>query len=1128
MLQEENIKDIVSEQVWREGCRLYEKGNVQNMQISDTSAEKNVQMDQVTASVVGSSGKIFQLTIKIDATDRKKIQYQCGCNFSKEKDAGICKHCVAALLRYLHVKKIILERIENPVEKISINIKSSIGDAEKIENNNQKNTIFAEKPREIVQRPKHITDSGMYHILLKNGMKKKNYYLEKGIRRKVKVEPFLQREYDTLLLTIKIGITQMYVISNISEFCEMIHSEKYKVYGKKLAFTHQMSAFTDESKELVKYLIRQVRNHMERDGYTYNNYNFYGRDSYKKNIPLTGNVLDEFIQVFFESSFLASLSYGEEPTFYHVEDREPLSKLRIEGVSDGIILRTVRYQLFQGASYQYIFRAGTVYRISLDTIQNINEFRNYMNKNGKDGVFISIIDLPLFCRDMLPYLQEHYKIEEINFDSSEYLPEPVNFEIYLDLETKNQITCQLFAVYGEIKYNVFQGEAIQEQRNVERETEASNLIKDFFPRINLAKKYVYEDFEEDELYDFLLEGIDQITPIGDIFVSDAIKKMQVLKEPKFQVGVSISGNLLELSIQSDALSQDEIKEILSKYNRKKKYYRLKNGSFLKMEQEEVGKVVSVLDAMQITGSKLQNGKITLPKYRALYLEAFSDEDGISEFTRSRDFRSLIRNMKSVEESEYEVPNSLKKIAREYQKNGFRWLETLHHNGFGGILADDMGLGKTLQMISFLVAESTKKKNSNRKTLIVCPASLVYNWKSEIEKFAPTLSTRLIVGNVDNRVEMIRNCGNKDILITSYDLLKRDILEYEKMEFFCEIIDEAQFIKNQSTQAAKAVKDIQAETKFALTGTPIENRISELWSIFDYLMPGFLFHYQKFREEFEIPIMENKEEAALQRLHKFISPFVLRRLKKDVLKDLPDKMEEVVFAQLEGEQKKLYHAHVEKMRQAINKKTEKEVKESNIQILAELTKLRQICCTPALVYQNYKEESAKVTMCIDLIRDAVDGGHKILIFSQFTSMLSVLAEETKKLEIPHYVLTGATTKEHRMIMVDAFQENDVQVFFISLKAGGTGLNLTSADIVIHFDPWWNIAAQNQATDRTHRIGQKNVVTVYQLIAKNTIEEKIIQMQREKKEIAEQVLGGENLANTMLSKDELLRLLKDEIE
>jgi SNF2 family DNA or RNA helicase len=459
--------------------------------------------------------------------------------------------------------------------------------------------------------------------------------------------------------------------------------------------------------------------------------------------------------------------------------------------------------------------------------------------------------------------------------------------------------------------------------------------------------------------------------------------------------------------------------------------------------------------------------------------------------------------------------------RKYQTVGFRWLKTLDAYQFGGILADDMGLGKTLQVISVLL--SAKQEKQKGTSLIVSPASLVYNWQEEFSRFAPEIRTAVLSGAQSARAELLHHYEEYDVMITSYDLLKRDIGEYEDKQFLYQVLDEAQYIKNHTTAVAKAVKCINSKTKYALTGTPIENRLSELWSIFDYLMPGFLYGYENFRKELEIPITKNKEEEASNRLKRMISPFILRRLKQDVLTDLPEKLEEIHYAKFESKQQKLYDGQVVHMKEMLAKQSGSDFAQNKIQILAELTKLRQICCDPSLLFENFDGDSSKRQACLELVKSAIEGEHRMLVFSQFTSMLSLLEEDLTKEGIAYYKITGSTSKEERIRLVKKFNEGDVPVFLISLKAGGTGLNLVGADVVIHYDPWWNQAVQNQATDRAHRIGQEKVVTVYKLIAKGTIEEKIVKLQENKKNLADEILSGEHGGLAQLSKEELLELL-----
>ena len=486
-------------------------------------------------------------------------------------------------------------------------------------------------------------------------------------------------------------------------------------------------------------------------------------------------------------------------------------------------------------------------------------------------------------------------------------------------------------------------------------------------------------------------------------------------------------------------------------------------------------------------------------------------------------------MKAVEDSDFAVPSCLQTVLRGYQKLGFRWLRTLDSYGFGGILADDMGLGKTVQMIALFVDEyaSGKDAGTKERSLIVCPASLVYNWENEFQKFAPMLKVQAVAGTAQEREEVFASLDEGgQVLITSYDLLKRDMKHYESMSFRFQVIDEAQYIKNAATQSARAVKAIRARTRFALTGTPIENRLGELWSIFDYLMPGFLFTYAHFKKIYESPIVRESDPEAVSNLKRLIGPFVLRRVKKDVLKELPDKLETAVYSRLQGQQKELYTANAAKLKEELESGGDAVYEKGKIQILAELTRLRQICCDPALCYENYRGGSAKLETCMDLIRNGVNGGHKILLFSQFTSMLRIIEKRLSQEEIACYTLTGSTPKEERLRMVDSFHTDPVPVFLISLKAGGTGLNLTAADMVIHYDPWWNVAAQNQATDRAHRIGQEKQVSVFKLITKGTIEENIMVLQESKKNLADQIIAEGAVSLSSLTREDLVKMLTPE--
>ena len=443
----------------------------------------------------------------------------------------------------------------------------------------------------------------------------------------------------------------------------------------------------------------------------------------------------------------------------------------------------------------------------------------------------------------------------------------------------------------------------------------------------------------------------------------------------------------------------------------------------------------------------------------------------------------------------------------------------------GILADDMGLGKSFQTIASILKE--KENGSKLTSLIVAPTSCVANWYYEIKKFAPSLEVITLTGNLKSRMKRIKAVNNYDIAIVSYSTLRRDIKFLSEKEFNYVVLDEAQHIKNANTQNAKTVKSLKSQKRLALSGTPIENGISEMWSMFDFLMPGFLGKHKDFLEDYEAPIISGNEDSAdaLERLKIRIAPFILRRLKTDVLKDLPPKHTVITYCDLTKEQKELYMSILEAARIEIFETVKRKgFAQSHIEIFSALTRLRQVCCHPRLLHSDLRKDihtSGKFNLFIETIREAISGGHSILVFSSFTKMLNIMREAFKKLNIDYLYLDGKT--KERMHLIQKFNNGEAPIFLLSLKAAGTGLTLTQADTVIHYDLWWNPAVENQATDRAYRIGQKRVVTNYKLITRGTIEEKILELQNKKKKLIDNVVGDSMNDINKLSWDEVKNLI-----
>ncbi|MEY4916502.1 MAG: SNF2/helicase protein [Verrucomicrobiota bacterium] len=482
-----------------------------------------------------------------------------------------------------------------------------------------------------------------------------------------------------------------------------------------------------------------------------------------------------------------------------------------------------------------------------------------------------------------------------------------------------------------------------------------------------------------------------------------------------------------------------------------------------------------------------------------------------------------RAAKQGGEAKLECPplGDLENVLRPYQKHGVAWLGFLRENGFGGILADEMGLGKTLQTLAFLKSLPTDR---NHPHLIICPTSLVFNWLAEAKKFTPDLKVLALHGT--DRHARFSEIKNHDIIVTSYALIRRDAEQYRELEFDTVVLDEAQHIKNRQTQNAQAVKAVKAKHRLVLTGTPMENSVLDLWSIFDFLMPGYLGSAKDFRERYELPIAKAKDVEAQQRLARRLRPFLLRRLKQEVAKDLPEKLEQVSFCELTTDQRAVYQQVIEASRkEVLDAVGAQGLAKSRMVVLTALLRLRQICCDLRLLKLenvNPANASGKLDLFGELLEEVVDGGHRVLVFSQFTSMLSLLRDKLKAEGIEFCYLDGSTTD--RGAEVQRFQNTaTIPVFLISLKAGGTGLNLTGADTVIHFDPWWNPAVEDQATSRAHRIGQSKVVTSYKLITRDTVEEKILTLQNRKREIIRGTLEGEEAFTASLNWDEIQELL-----
>lgn len=952
----------------------------------------------------------------------------------------------------------------------------------------------------------------------------------------IHLEPKLVLDRGTAKLECRIGRDKLYVVQDFRAFAAAMSKKESVLYGKSTLLVHDRALFDDWSKRLCDLITGAVWAEKEQGMSGY-----YKQSGKLRHLILSPPLADQFMELVQGRQLQVeetrrcpnqNLMTVTLPKVHTTVSKRPVteadptipllvSKKGLDGVHFEL---PTELSVFPGEKKLYVSWQDKIFCCSSGFSEGAGLFLDtLLNHSYPDyGVFdLNEKDMPRFCRQVLPQIQPYLLVKECDVNLDAYCPDKLETSFYLDQREDGMITCSIVHGYGDVEFNPLAA-GNDTGLDAKSRDEAGELLV-----YHTAGRYFYrsEDGESlvtpDEEAAFLLltEGIERLNELGKVYATDSISPVKSFRPGQTQIGVSLDGNLLNLEINTEGIDRQELFSVLESYRQKKKYHRLKDGAYLNLTEGGLAPIADLASGLGLGKKELNQSQIALPVYRALYIDrVLAEEEAVSSF-RDQAFQRLIDGMQQMEDVPVEIPEAIEGTLRSYQKDGYRWLKTLERYGFHGILADDMGLGKTIQVITLLLSQPKESAPS----LIVCPSSLIYNWEHEFGKFAPNMQVLPVVGTGEERKALLQDISGYDAVITSYDLLRRDEELYDAYTFRYMIIDEAQYIKNHTTQNAKAVKAVQAEHRVALTGTPIENRLSELWSIFDFLMPGFLYSYGKFREEYERAIVREQDQEAVRRFRRLTEPFILRRLKQDVLEDLPEKTEQVIYTGLTGVQKQLYQASVLQLREQLEQQSGDQYQHSKLQVLAQLMRLRQICCDPALCFERYNGESAKTEACVELVEDCIEAGHKLLLFSQFTSMLELLEEKLKKLGVAYYKLTGETSKEERQRLVNAFQQDQVPVFLISLKAGGTGLNLTAADIVIHYDPWWNVAAQNQATDRTHRIGQKNPVTVYKLIARDTIEERILQLQESKQELADQILSGHGESLSHLSREELLEIL-----
>ncbi|MDR0999571.1 MAG: DEAD/DEAH box helicase [Clostridiales bacterium] len=1052
--------------VYARGEAYYQGGRV----LSFTQSQNGLSLS------AGVEGNYRNYTVNIDFDESGQIErYKCNCS-AHSIWRGACKHVIAALFALLDAKNTATHELRAG--------------------------RFAKELTETLE--KRIFEQ-IDHSLLTDEMAPD--------AEPVRVEPKLYIENSSLYVSFTIGVKRMYVIKNINEFVSNVKSQQTASYGK-FSFRHASSVFDPNCRDLVNFLVKEVTliNDVSQQS-SHNYYSYYSAREQTRRFDLTSRNTDEFFSIFINKELEIS-STVSATSMARVLDEQPPITFAIEHLPNEIRLLGEKreFRQFTGAKFKYILLTPFIYRVEMDKGEALTMILQYLDKANTPYLSFVGEHRMRFGQVILPFLTRVGLIREVKGEEEMYVSDSMVTRLYFDADEKD-VVCEVKFCYGTVEINPLRASTAPVLRDLPEEYRVTRqlLLYGFVPD---NKRSLYVMTGDETVYRFITGGMNGIRN-AEIFVTDELERKKT-HPLSAKLGLRISGNMLALTIEQSEFSFSDLMEAIESMKAKRKFHRLKDGRFIDLADEQVREMSELIDSLDLSKKEIHGGKALLPKYRALYLDKLTEEKVDTE--RDTEFEKLSSDFKHYKDLDFEVPPELNNVLREYQKTGYCWMRVLSYYGFGGILADDMGLGKTIQVIAFITATIADEQ----KNLVVCPTSLLYNWENEIARFAPKLTTQVISGLAEKRREQLRQPA--DVYITTYDMLKRDIDNYASIKFETIVADEAQNIKNPLTQNAKSVKEIKAKNRFALTGTPIENSLTELWSIFDFIMPGYLHTSHKFTKLYETPIIKNGDSERSSALRKQISPFLLRRLKKDVLTELPEKSETTLYAELLPEQKKLYLAQLLKARGDLEDPRGGSFAQKRMRILADLTQLRQICCHPGLFVDGYQEGSGKLNLALETIQMTVESGHRLLMFSQFTSMLSILRKMLDALGFNYFYLDGSTPSKDRMDMAQRFNDGENELFLISLKAGGAGLNLVGADVVIHYDMWWNPAVMDQASDRAHRFGQKNSVQVFNLVAKDTVEEKILELHGKKKNLVDSVITeGEQFINTM-SEEEVRELFR----
>lgn len=906
------------------------------------------------------------------------------------------------------------------------------------------------------------------------------------------------------LIGIEMNLGQT-TVQNIRSFLEQVRKGKSCLQYK---YDPALNCFEKETDEVIQQLIQVVRDEKVYSGVEPERAReqmlYIPPTSWERLLPLLQKVPH------------VKMEYGEQ-TFAGMEITDELPPLQFDftaAVGDGFHLKIAGFgRIIILEAYSSILFEGKLMKLESQDCNRLTDLKQMLDVSGTNAIPIPREQISFFLEKIAPGLNKLGKVTISEALTMQYRKTPLVAKLYLD-RVKNLLLAGLEFHYEHMIIHPLENRELPAGsmmvRDVEKEEEILSLmVESSFTKTDGGYYLQNEDLE----YEFLYHIVPKLQKIVRIYATTAVRNRIFRENARPQLRVKVKKgrtNWLEFKFEMDGIPEQQIRDILAALEEKRKYYRLPNGSLLSLQTREFDEIQRFLQSSQVRNKDISDG-LDLPIEQCLQL---LDSVEVSDtYKLEESFRQLLNTLRHPGCFEFEVPGNLEPILKDYQKTGFKWMKTLASYGFGGILADDMGLGKTIQSIAFIVSVLSDIRSEKGPALIVCPSSLTYNWLSEIRKFAPDLQAVVLDGTKAERSKLMKELTNIDgVLITSYTLLRREIIWFADQLFHTVFFDEAQAFKNPLTQTARAVKKLKAGNRFALTGTPVENSLEELWSIFHVVFPELFLG------------LKDYSKLSREQISRRIQPFLLRRVKEDVLSELPEKIDMLESVELLSEQKKLYAAYLAKLRHDTLKHLDKDtIRKNRIKILAGLTRLRQICCHPGLFVDGYKGKSAKFEQLMRIVEESKQSGRRVLIFSQFTKMLEFIGTGLTRKGLPFFYLDGKTPAVERVEICDRFNHGERDLFLISLKAGGTGLNLMGADTVILYDTWWNPAVEEQAADRAHRMGQKNVVQVIKLVARGTIEEKMNELQDKKRHLVEEVIDSDDRVMAALTEEDIQEIL-----